>query len=182
MLPQELDFTDLENLELPPTPYSIYINAYKGIQDAKVAVRELASKNLFAYIIPVDIQENVGQSLYGVTQNGRWYRVFIGNYPDKKDARKTLAQVAEKAPTFQPEILPFDYALECGLFTTQEEAQELFTNLTENEFYPYLQIFQTPEGNSLWRILVGCFFSNQGAQTQKSQLEMEDYYCRIVAR
>jgi len=181
-LTQETDFSDLETIELPPTPYSIYINAYKGIQDAKVTVRELASKKVSAYIVPVDIQENIGQTLYGVAQNGRWYRVFIGNYRDKKEARQTLAEIVQKAPTFQPEILPITYALECGLFTTQEEAEKRLSDLTLSEFWPYMQKFQTPAGNSLWRILVGCFFSKQGAQTQESQLETEDYACRIAKR
>ena len=181
-LPPEIDITDLDNIDLPQHPYSIYINAFKGIQDAKVALRELASKNLSAYIIPVDIHGNVSQSLYGVTQNGRWYRVFVGSYPDKEEARKILAQVTEKAPTFQPEILPFSFALECGLFTSQQEAQKLLKQLSENEFWPYLQIFETQDGNNLWRILVGCFFSIRGAQTQRNQLETEDYSCRVVMR
>jgi cell division septation protein DedD len=54
--------------------------------------------------------------------------------------------------------------------------------MTSQGISPYLQTYPTVDGRKLHRILVGCFFSSQGALAVKSELDLQGYSCKIVQR
>jgi len=181
-LPADGDPIDLQSLVFPPLPYCIYAGAYRELQEAETTRSELESNYMAAYILPVEVSGNVGQSLFGVTQDGTWYRVLTGHFGSKEEARKTLGVMMEELPGYQPEILRFPYALECGRFLVTEEARLLAERLDRERLFPYAQTYPTSEGMTVTRILVGCFFSEQGATGQQQDLNEKNFSCEIVER
>ena len=172
----------LEQISLPPLPYSIYIGAYKDFNESQTTQRELQSNFLPAYIVPVDVKGNVAQSLFGVTQDGVWYRILVGHYSSKEEARKTLGRMMSKRPEGQPEIMQFAYALDCGRFFQRGNADQLMEELVQKNFFPYAQSYPTEDGRTLTRILVGCYFSSQGALLQKNLLDEQGFSCTVDQR
>lgn len=181
-LPADADRFDLESLKLPPLPYCIYTGAYKDLREAATTQSELDSNYLSAYIVPVEIKGNVAQSLFGVTQDGLWYRVLTGHFSSKEEARKTLAVMMEELPGYQPEIMRFPYTLECGRFLVPDEARKLSGRLDKKGVYHYTQTYPTQNGGTLSRVLVGCFFSEHGAKDQAGPLEEKGFSCTVAVR
>ena len=176
------DAVSLEQLALPPLPYSVYIGAYKDIDESQTTQRELLSNYLPAYIVPVLVNGNVAQSLFGITQDGIWYRILVGHYSSKAEARKILGRMMSERPEGLPEIMKFPYTLDCGRFMEKEEAEHLEKKLFEDNYFPYSQYYPTEDGRVLIRVLVGCFFSSQGALAQRKTLGEKGYSCRIDQR
>lgn len=181
-LPAGGDTVDLQSLVFPPLPYCIYTGAYRELQEAETTRSELESNYMGAHIVPAEVSGNVAQSLFGVTQDGTWYRVLTGHFGSKEEARRTLGLMMEELPGYQPEIMRFPYALECGRFLATEEAHSLAERLDRENFFPYTQTYPTSEGKTITRILVGCFFSEQGAEGQQQALNEKNFSCQIVER
>ena len=182
VLPPNADRFDLEGLVFPQLPYCIYTGAYKDPLEASTTWSELDSNYLDAYIVPVEVKGNVAQSLFGVTKDGTWYRVLTGHFSSKEEARKTLAVMMEELPGYQPEIMRFPYAVECGRFLDPEEARMVMERLDQAGFFPYTQKFPTNDDRTLARVLVGSHFSMQGAEGLKKLLEEKEFPCEIVER
>jgi cell division septation protein DedD len=181
-VPQDSPLDELDDIKFPPLPYSIFHGAYKSLQEAETTQRELQSNFIPSYIVPVAIEGLVAQSLYGISNDGIWYRIFIGHFPTQQDTREFLGTFMEDRPDDQPEIMKFSFANECGRFLESGPAEELTQRLEQEGFSPYRQTYPTREGGTLIRILVGCYFSEQGAHEKKEQLEGRGYSCRIVER
>jgi hypothetical protein len=181
-LPPNADDFDLEGLVFPQLPYCIYTGAYKDPLEASTTWSELDSNYLDAYIVPVEVKGNVAQSLFGVTKDGTWYRVMTGHFSSKEEARKTLGVMMVELPGYQPEIMRFPYAVDCGRFLLPEEARMITERLDQAGFFPYTQKFPTSEDTTVTRVLVGCFFSKAGAEGQKQLLEEQAFPCEIVER
>jgi hypothetical protein len=181
-LPTDADTFELEAILLPPLPYCIFVGAYKDFQEAAMTQSELDSNYLAAYIVPVEIHGNVAQSLFGVTQDGLWYRVLTGHFSSKEAARKTLAVMMEELPGYQPEILRFPYTLECGRFLVPEQARELSERLDQEGVFHYTQKYPTSDGKTLTRVLVGCFFSKKGAEDLAKPLQGKGFTCQLTER
>ena len=181
-LPPEADEFDLESLIFPPLPYSIYTGAYKDLQEAGTTMSELDSNYLDAYIVPIEVSGNVAQSLFGVTQDGTWYRVLTGHFGSKEEARRTLGLMMEELPGYQPEIMRFPYALECGRFLEHEDARRLTDRLDQEGIFHYTQRYPTSDGRTVLRTMVGCYFSEKGAQDRKQRLDGLGFSCGIVER
>jgi cell division septation protein DedD len=181
-LPAGAGRADLEAIIPSPVPYTIYAGAYRGLQEAETTQRELRSNYLSAYIVPVRVEGNIAQSLFGVTQDGTWYLVLTGHYVSKDQARQSLGRMTEELPGYQPEIMRFPFAIECGRFLVQERAGKLMEQLTQAGLFPYSRTYPTGDGRVLTRVLVGCYYSQQGAQPPKKRLEEKGFPCRIVER
>ena len=181
-LPKDADSFELEAVMLPPLPYSIFVGAYREFEEAATTQSELDSNYLTAFIVPVEIKGNVAQSLFGVTQDGLWYRVMTGHFSSKESARKTLAVMMEELPGYQPEILKFPYTLECGRFLVPDQARELSERLDQENVFHYTQKFPTSEDQTLTRVLVGCFFSRKAAEDQAGQLQGKGFSCQLTER
>ncbi len=181
-LTPEGESIDLENIIFPLLPYSINANIHNTLQEAFLTKREISSHNLPVYIVPVQIEGNVAQSLFSVTQDGKWFQILIGNFSTKKSTRETLRFMVEKLPNYHLEIMKYDYTVECGRFLVKEEAEKLIDELIENGFSPYSHTYLTQNEITIWRVMTGCFFSSRGAQAQKDQLEKKGYTGKIVKR
>jgi cell division septation protein DedD len=181
-LPADADNFELEAVMLPPRPYCIFVGAYKDFQEAATTQSELDSNYLAAYIIPIEIKGNVAQSLFGVTQDGLWYRVLTGHFSSKEAARNTLAIMMEELPGYQPEILRFPYTLECGRFLVPDPIRALSERLDREGVFHYTQQYPTSDGQTLTRVLVGCFFSKKGAEDQAGRLQGKGFTCQLTER
>jgi len=175
---------ELDALQIPPLPYSIYHGIQRTLKESETTQRELSSGYFLSYVVPVEIRESVAQSLYGVSQDGTWYRVLIGHFPTKKSARQFLETLMEARPDDQPEIMKFPYALECGRFLDDQQAaaDQLGAALRSDGFFPYTQVYPTHQGGQLIRVLVGCFFSKQGAGAPQRALAERGYSCEVEER
>jgi hypothetical protein len=181
-VPADADSFDLEGVLLPPLPYCIFVDAYKDYKEAAMTQSELDSNYLTAYISPVEIKGAVSQSLFGVTQDGLWYRVLTGHFSSKETARKTLALMMEELPGYQPEIMRFPYTLECGRFLEADQARELSERLDQEGVFHYIQAYPTSDDRTLTRVLVGCFFSRNGAEDQAGRLQGQGFSCQLTDR
>jgi len=181
-LPDETPRGELDAVALPALPFAIFNGAYRTPQEAETIREELLGHLVPSYIVPVSVQGTVAQSLYGVTADGFWYRIFIGHFPAQEDARRVLGILMDLRPNDQPEIMKFTYALECGRFLDDRSAEPLLNRLREDGFFPYVQTFPTRDGAHLSRVLVGCNFSRQGAEQQREALAERGYHCRIAER
>jgi hypothetical protein len=181
-LPADAEPSDLESVALPRLPYSIYLGAHKDFQEAATTQSELESNYLLAYIAPIRIEGNVSQSLFGVTQDGFWYRVLTGHFGSKEEARNTLGLLVTELPGYQPEILRLPYTVECGRFLEPAEARELGEKLDKEDVFSYTQAYPTSDGRTLTRVLVGGFFSERGAEEQAEQLQQKGFSCRVAER
>ncbi len=179
---EDADSYELENLHLPPMPYCIYTDAYKDFEEAAMTQSELDSNYLPAYVVPVEIEGNIAQSLFGVTQDGLWYRVLTGHFGSKEEARETLRVMMEELPGYQPEIMRFQYTVECGRFLEPAEARSLSEKLDRENVFHYKQTFPTSDGRSLARILVGCHFSKKGAEETLARLREKGFSCVVSER
>jgi len=178
-IPPDADDTFLTQLALPPLPYSIYMGAHKSIEEAKTTQREHVSNYLPCFIVPVEVRGEIGQSLFGVTQEGLWYAVLIGHFPSKDRARKTLGRMMQERTEGQPEIMQFPYALDCGRTLEENRALQMVENLSQAGFFPYTLDYPLEDGRTLTRILVGCHFSEQGALATGALLEQKGFLsCR----
>ena len=173
---------ELEKVKFPSLPYSIYNGAYKNLQQAETTERELQINAIDSYVVPVKVKGNLAKSLYGVSEEGTWYRVLIGHYRSKEEAREKLGLLMEKRPDDLPEIMKFNYAVECGRFLEQKAADKVLSELELEGFLPYTQTYPISKGNALTRVLVGCFFSSKGAQPEKSNLTQHGFSCKIEQR
>jgi hypothetical protein len=54
--------------------------------------------------------------------------------------------------------------------------------LDQAGFFPYSQRFPTSDDRTLTRVLVGSYFSIQGAEGLKKLLEEKEFPCEIVER
>ena len=88
----------------------------------------------------------------------------------------------DELPGYQPEIMRFPYALECGRVLAPEQAHQLTNRLDQEGIFHYTQTYPTSDGGALHRILVGCYFSEQGARDRKRQLDRQGFSCGIVER
>ncbi|MEW6441087.1 MAG: SPOR domain-containing protein [bacterium] len=181
-IPFDARTTDLAALALPPCPYSISTGAYRELRDAETSLREQLSRSLPAYIVPVQIQGSLAQSLYGVTQDGLWYQVLVGHYASREQARETLRVLMDPMSPLQPEIVKFTYALECGRFLDAAEADRLVAALSGQGFFPYLETYPISDDRKLFRVLVGACFSRRGTIAQKGDLDLKGFPCTIAQR
>jgi cell division protein FtsN len=182
-VPVGADASVLQQLQLTPLPYSIYIGAYKTVDEAQTTQRELLSDYLPSYIVPVEVRGEVAQSLFGVTQDGSWFSVLVGHFTSKDEARKTLGRMMKGGTEGQPEIMQFPYALECGRYLDNAEAARSAEALSTAGFFPYTQTYQVQDGRTLTRVLLGCHFSEKGAADQKILMDKKEISaCRAELR
>ncbi len=172
----------LGRLALPPRPYSIYVGSARELTDAEATLREFRARGLPAYLSPVNVRGPVAQSLYGVSQDGLWYRILVGSYTSPESARKILKFIMEKLSTYQPEILKFPYALECARALDPSRAEETASALAARGLFPYVQTWRVESGGTLHRVLVGCHFSRAAAATLQRELEAKGLSCRCAER
>jgi hypothetical protein len=181
-LPPEADRFDLESLRFPALPYCIYTGAHQDLQEAETTKSELESNYLSAYVVPVEVNGNVAQSLFGVTKDGTWFGVMTGHFGSKEEARNTLGLMMKELPGYQPEIMRFPYALECGRFLVPEEARALAEQLGQASLFPYTQTYPTNDGRTLTRVFTGCYFSEPYAKAQELLQEGKGFSCQVVER
>lgn len=181
-LPPDITPAGLGDVSLPPLPFSIFAGAFRRLVDAETTQRELQSNFLPAYIVPVSIHGSVAQSLYGVTQDGVWYRVLVGLYASKDDARQVLARMLEDLPGYQPEIMRFPFALDCGRFLSQDETDARQKAIEQEGFFPYQQSYPCSDGRTLHRILLGCHFSDKGGEEVADLLGEKGLFCKSMQR
>jgi cell division septation protein DedD len=148
---------------LLPYPYSVYLGAYKTPQRAEKAISLYRKKGLSAYWVKVNLGEK-----------GVWYRVFTGYFKDQNEAeafirRKGLADAKAKRTK---------YATLIGVYATETGAQKKFLVLSKLGYSPY--VIETNSGES--QLYVGAFYTQAGAEEQRTDLSSKGIQSRVVER
>lgn len=148
---------------LLPYPYSIYLGAYKTPDRAEKAIALYRKKGLSAYWVRVNLGEK-----------GVWHRVFTGYFKDQKEAeafikRKGLADAKAKRTK---------YATLIGVYATEAGAQKKFLVLSKLGYSPY--VIETNSGES--QLYVGAFYTQAGAEEQRTDLSSKGIQSRVVER
>ena len=146
-----------------PYPYSVYLGAYKTPERAEKAISMHRNEGLSAYWVEVDLGDK-----------GIWYRVFTGYFRDQKQAdafirRKRIADAKVKRTK---------YAALIGIYATERDAQKEFLALSRLGYSPY--VIETDSGES--QLYVGAFYTEIGAEEQRSDLASKGIQSRVVER
>jgi len=148
---------------LLPYPFSVYLGAYKTPERAERAISLYRKKGLSAYWVKVNLGEK-----------GVWYRVFTGYFKDQNEAdtfieRKRLADAKAKRTK---------YATLVGVYATEASAQKKFLVLSKLGYSPY--VIETNSGES--QLYVGAFYTQAGAEEQRTDLSSKGIQSRVVER
>jgi|GEM_PF-1995212 len=150
-------------------PYTVHVSSHQEVDVAKQKVKEWRQDGYLAYI-----------SLYNSPQKGRWYRVLVDRFKNKKEADKFTAELKEtRGITFsRPIFIP--YSIEINKFDSYEEAQKTEEALYKRGYLPYIAPYETSSKGIGYQLLVGAYEKGDRAAIVSKKLEEDGYKNRIV--
>lgn len=150
-------------------PYTVHVSSHQELDVARQKVKEWRKDGYLAYI-----------SLYNSPQKGRWYRVLVDRFKNKKEADKFTAELKEtRGITFsRPIFLP--YSIEINKFDSFEEAQKAEEVLYKRGYLPYIAPYETSSKGIGYQLLVGAYEKGDKAAIVSKKLEEDGYKNRIV--
>jgi tetratricopeptide (TPR) repeat protein len=151
-----------------PLPYTIQVSAYRDPQTSYQVARKLITSGDPAFTSPVDLSEK-----------GKWYRVYIGNYTTLAEAK--IAAVGLKNRKFRyVHIAKKPYTVQVGLPVSKSEAQKLTSRLKTKGYLAYS--LPAVSGQNQTRILIGAYESQAAAANLAKQLEKDGFDPKICLR
>ena len=144
-------------------PYSLQIGSYRTLQKADKAVLGYRRKGLSPYWVKVDLG-----------RNGVWYRVFVGHFRDKTEAKDFRQENGVSGAL----IKKIAYANIIGIYSVEEQYEAEIKNLEKNGYFPY--VIKDEEG--MLRLYVGAFFTRDGVEKQHHDLTGHGIQSKIVKR
>jgi len=151
-----------------PLPYTIQVSAYRDSQTSNQVARKLITSGDPAFTSPVDLSEK-----------GKWYRVYIGNYTTLAEAK--IAAVGLKNRKFRyVHIAKKPYTVQVGLPVSKSEAQKLTSRLKTKGYLAYS--LPAVSGQNQTRILIGAYESQAAAANLAKQLEKDGFDPKICLR
>ncbi len=151
-----------------PLPYTIQVSAYRNPQTSNQVARKLITGGDPAFTSPVDL-----------SQKGKWYRVYIGNYKTLADA-KIAATDLKKRKFRYVNITKKPYTVQVGLAGSKNEAQKLKARLETNGYLAYS--LPTANDPNRVRVLIGAFESKKTAADLSMQLKKDGFNPTIGLR
>ena len=151
-----------------PLPYTIQVSAYRDPQISNQVARKLITRGDPAFTSPVDLSEK-----------GKWYRVYIGNYTTLVEA-EIAATDLKKRKFHYVHIAKKPYTVQVGLPATKSEAQELKSRLQTKGYLAYS--LPAVSGQNQTRILIGAYESQAAAANLAKQLKKDGFDPKIGLR
>ena len=149
-------------------PYTIQISAYRDPAQSFRVATSLSAKGDPAYACPVSIPGK-----------GDWNRVFFGAYRSLDEARESAAELKRRKFSYV-QVTRKPYAVQVGLFDSQEATLEIVTRLRAKGYTAYTLPDPTVPGKT--RILIGAYESQDAARQLADQLTADGFTPRILPR
>ena len=151
-----------------PLPYTIQVSAYRDPLTSNRVARKLITGGDPAFTSPVDLSEK-----------GKWYRVYIGNYTTLAEAKIAAAGLKDRKFHYV-HIAKNPYTVQVGLTASKSEAQELKSRLKTKGYLAY-SLPAVSEQNQT-RILIGAYESRAAAADLANQLKKDGFDPKIGLR
>jgi tetratricopeptide (TPR) repeat protein len=151
-----------------PLPYTIQVSAFRDRQTSNQVAAKLLTRGDRAFTCPVEISDK-----------GKWNRVYIGYYPTYEEAKAAAAGLKKRNFRYV-HVTKTPYAVQLGLVSSRQEAQELKSRLQEKGYFAY-SLPATSEQNRI-RILVGAYGSKKAAEDLTNQLRKDGFNPKINLR
>jgi cell division protein FtsN len=151
-----------------PLPYTIQVSAYRDPQTSNRVARDLITGCDPAFTSPVDLSER-----------GKWYRVYIGNYTNLAEAKAAAAGLKNRKFGYV-HIAKKPYAVQVGMPASESEAQKLKSRLRTKGYLAYS--LPGSSGQRQARILIGAFESWEAAENLVEQLKKDGFDPKIGLR
>ena len=151
-----------------PLPYTIQVSAYRDPQTSNRVARKLINSGDPAFTSPVDL-----------TEKGKWYRVYIGNYTTLAEAKVAAAGLKNRKFRYV-HIAKKPYTVQVGLPASKSEAQIVMSRLKSKGYMAYS--LPAVSGQNQTRILIGAFESQAAAANLAKQLKKDGFNSKIGLR
>ena len=154
--------------QIKPLPYTIQVSAYRDPQTSNRVARKLITGGDPAFTSPVDLSEK-----------GKWYRVYIGNYTTLAEAK--IAATGLKNRKFRyVHIAKNPFTVQVGDPASKSEAQKLKSRLKTKGYLAYSLPAVSDQNQT--RVLIGAFKSRAAAASLAEQLKKDGFDPRIGLR
>ena len=154
--------------QIKPLPYTIQVSAYRDPQTSNRVAGKLITGGDPAFTSPVDLSEK-----------GKWYRVYIGNYTSLTEA-KIAADDLKNRKFRYVHIAKKPYTVQVGLPVSKSEAQKLKSKLKTKGYMAYSLPAQS--GQNQTRVLIGAYESRAAAASLADQLKKDGFDPKIGLR
>jgi tetratricopeptide (TPR) repeat protein len=151
-----------------PVPYTIQVSAYRNPQTSNQVARKLITGGDPAFTSPVDLSEK-----------GKWYRVYIGNYTTLAEAKIAAAGLKNRKFRYV-QIAKKPYTIQVGLPASKSDAQKLKSRLKTKGYLAYS--LPAVSGQNRTRILIGAYESQAAAANLAKQLKKDGFDPKIGLR
>ena len=139
-------------------PCSIHVSSWQDITKAETEWKQLIDRNYDAYIVPTKLENKES-----------WYRVFVGNYNNKKSSKPLLVQIQNLQGVTSAQTLTLPYGILINTYDDKEKALEEKIRLSSDGYYPYI-IWE----NNFYYVFVGAYKSISEAQPLLKSLEQNN--------
>jgi len=147
----------------PKSPYSLRLGAFRTLERAKKAVAEYKQNGLSPYWTKVDLGEA-----------GVWFRVYLGHFEDLEEARRFREEYRLKGSL----VKETRYSTLVGVYEDQYALDRQILSLQRLDYAPYAIRGQ----GGKYRLLVGAFITEEGAEDQRRDLEAKGIQSVVVTR
>ena len=144
-------------------PYSILLGTYSTIKLVMEGLQQYKTIGLQAYWVKIDLGSK-----------GIFFRLFTGQFTTRNDAVAFLRN--HKLP--EALIKLTRYACLVGTFTSKSEVDHAAVSIFEKRYHPYsIQL-----SDNQYRLYVGTFYTQIGAQNFCKELAANGFNCEAVER
>jgi cell division septation protein DedD len=150
-------------------PYGVHVSSHKSIEQAIKEVREWQQEGFLAYI-----------SLFNVPKKGKWYRVVIDRFKNKKDADDFAAHLKKIKEIKYSKAILLPYSIEIKKFDSYEEATKEEALLLGKGYLPHIIPFQSPTKGISYQILVGAYQTKKEAKIISEKLKKDGYRGEVI--
>ena len=154
--------------QIKPLPYTIQVSAYRDSQTSNQVATKLITAGDPAFTSPVDLSDK-----------GKWYRVYIGNYNTLTEAKIAAAGLKNRKFRYV-QIAKKPYTVQVGLPVSKSEAQKLKSKLKTKGYLAYS--LPAVSGQNQTRVLIGAYESRAAATKLAEQLKKDGFDPKIGLR
>jgi len=151
-----------------PLPYTIQVSAYRNPQTSNRVARKLIASGDPAFTSPIDI-----------SGKGKWYRVYVGNYPTLAEAKAAAADLKKRKFRYV-NIAKKPYTVQVGLPLSAGEAEILKSALAAKGYLAYS--LPVAGNTDRVRVLIGAFENNEAADQLSQKLKKDGFNPKIGLR
>jgi cell division septation protein DedD len=144
-------------------PYSLRLGAFRTLDRAKKAVGAYNQNGSSPYWTKVDLGDK-----------GVWFRVYLGHFEDREKALRFREERGLKESL----VKATRYTTLVGVYENEDELESQTLSLQDLNYAPYA----LKDQKGRYRLLVGAFMTEEGAQAQQRDLEIKGIQSKVIRR